>query len=1032
MDSIQIRQTFLDFFEKKQHKIVASAPMVVKDDPTLMFINAGMNQFKDLFLGNAEVKFNRIADTQKCLRVSGKHNDLEEVGVDTYHHTMFEMLGNWSFGDYFKKEAIEWAWELLVDVYGIDKNKLYFTVFEGDDQDGTPLDQEAYDLWKGVLERNGLTENQILKCDKKDNFWEMGDTGPCGPCSEIHIDLRSDEEIAKIPGVELVNEDHPQVVEIWNLVFMEFNRMANGELKNLPAKHVDTGMGFERLAMVMQNKKSNYDTDIFSPLMDKISEVSGINYQNTLDTSVKTDVAIRVIADHVRAVAFSIADGQLPSNTGAGYVIRRILRRGIRYGYSFLNVKEPFIYQLVDVLVNQMQATFPEIKTQQDIITKVIKEEEESFLRTLSKGIQRLSEYRRNKLIESIHNYLIENNIESSNNWIMNESQHKPDLFLPNLQLGIDIHDSSDLGGHKQVKSKTPYQTEPEFYHLRLNLEQIEKQSQILDKLSSIKNGDNIFRDFKYNLFVSREFAFELYDTFGFPIDLTKLIVEELRGKVDEVGFGIELQKQKERSRAATKIEAADWIELREDDVEEFIGYDYTEADIYITKYRKVAAKGEEFYQLVFNLTPFYPEGGGQVGDSGFIEFKEEKIEIFDTKKENNLIVHFSKEIPQDVNAQFIAVVDEEVRGLTARNHTATHLMHQALREVLGTHVEQKGSLVNSEYLRFDFSHFQKVTDEEIAKIEALVNSRIQEKFELNEYRAIPIKLAEEKGAMMLFGEKYGDVVRMIECGESRELCGGIHVDTTADIELFKVKSEGSVASGIRRIEALTSKGAGEWLVSKLSHIAVSLESFSSINSFPKEILSEIESLYKSYEKDFKQLGSEQEIFWPKAVRDDIKNLELGLMHLNQAKISKNIIDKVNKFKKELSKAGKQDNKAQIKLVREALLNQIEVVDGVNVIAQKIDLDDSAAIKDLAFQLKAQVENLFLILGAEVNEKPNLTIVVADNLVTEKELHAGNIIREAAKEMQGGGGGQPFFATAGGKNVAGIEAAIAKAKSFLK
>ena len=679
-----------------------------------------------------------------------------------------------------------------------------------------------------------------------------------------------------------------------------------------------------------------------------------------------------------------------------------------------------------------MQATFPEIKAQQDIITKVIKEEEESFLRTLSKGIQRLSEYRRNKLIESIHNYLIENNIESSNNWIMNESQHKPDLFLPNLQLGIDIHDSSDLGGHKQVKSKTPYQTEPEFYHLRLNLEQIEKQSQILDKLSSIKNGDNIFRDFKYNLFVSREFAFELYDTFGFPIDLTKLIVEELRGKVDEVGFGIELQKQKERSRAATKIEAADWIELREDDVEEFIGYDYTEADIYITKYRKVAAKGEEFYQLVFNLTPFYPEGGGQVGDSGFIEFKEEKIEIFDTKKENNLIVHFSKEIPQDVNAQFIAVVDEEVRGLTARNHTATHLMHQALREVLGTHVEQKGSLVNSEYLRFDFSHFQKVTDEELAKIEALVNSRIQEKFELNEYRAIPIKKAEEKGAMMLFGEKYGDVVRMIEFGESRELCGGIHVSSTSEIELFKINSEGSVASGIRRIEASTSQRAAWILKNKVEIISVYerlLPKLIDANIFNELVQIKLD-LISEYKK---VIGASNHIEFESVVnRSDLENINRAITDLTRFKLPKNIIDALTAKKKELSKAGKQDNKEQTKLIRETLLNKIEVVDGVNVIAQKIDLDDSAAIKDLAFQLKAQVENLFLVLGAEVNEKPNLTIVVADNLVTEKELHAGNIIREAAKEMQGGGGGQPFFATAGGKNVAGIEVAIAKAKSFLK
>jgi len=924
MNSREIRKKYLEFFNSKEHQIVSSAPMVVKNDPTLMFTNAGMNQFKDLFLGNSEIKHARITDTQKCLRVSGKHNDLEEVGVDTYHHTMFEMLGNWSFGDYFKKEAIEWAWELLVDVYGIDKNKLYFTVFEGDEKDGTSMDQEAYDLWKTILEKNGLGTDKIIKANKKDNFWEMGETGPCGPCSEIHIDLRSDDEIAKLPGLELVNEDHPQVVEIWNLVFMEFNRMANGELKSLPAQHVDTGMGFERLAMVLQNKKSNYDTDVFGPLIDKISEISGIKYEYTLDVSVKTDVAIRVIADHVRAVAFAIADGQLPSNTGAGYVIRRILRRGIRYGYSFLNVKEPFINQLVAVLVDQMGDFFPELKSQQDIITKVIREEEDSFLRTLAKGIQRFENY-----------------LSSAND--------------------------------KTIDGK---------------------------------------------------FAFELYDTFGFPIDLTELLALENEFHVDMPGFSEELLKQKERSRAATKIETADWVELREDDVEEFIGYDYTEADIYITKYRKVAAKGEEFYQLVFNLTPFYPEGGGQIGDSGYIEFGEEKVEIFDTKKENNLIVHFSKELPSDVNAQFIAVVDESVRSLTAKNHTATHLMHQALREVLGTHVEQKGSLVNSEYLRFDFSHFQKVTDEEITKIEDLVNSRIQENFELNEYRGIPIKKAEEKGAMMLFGEKYGDVVRMIEFGESRELCGGIHVDTTADIELFKVKAEGSVASGIRRIEALTSNGAGLFLKEKIEVLDKN-----NATQFVPDLKGKMDNLRASFVDDYGKVSGVDDLSADsKEAKSDINST---ITALTKIKVGKDIIDALTVKKKELSKAGKQDNVEQTKVIKEQLLSQVEEINGINVITQKIEMNDAAAIKGLAFQLKGQIENLFLVLGAEVNGKPSLTIVISEELSKSKDLHAGNIIREAAKEMRGGGGGQPFFATAGGSYVDGIEAAIEKAKSFL-
>jgi alanyl-tRNA synthetase len=787
------------------------------------------------------------------------------------------------------------------------------------------MDQEAYDLWKSILEKNGLTTDKIIKANKKDNFWEMGETGPCGPCSEIHVDLRSDEEIEKVPGLDLVNEDHPQVVEIWNLVFMEFNRMSNGELKPLPAKHVDTGMGFERLAMVLQNKKSNYDTDVFGPLIDKISEISGVKYEYTLDVSVKTDVAIRVIADHVRAVAFAIADGQLPSNTGAGYVIRRILRRGIRYGYSFLNVKEPFINELVEVLVAQMGDFFPELKAQQELITNVIKEEEDSFLRTLAKGIQRFDNY-----------------LDSAND--------------------------------KTIDGK---------------------------------------------------FAFELYDTFGFPIDLTELLALENQFHVDMPGFTEELLKQKERSRAAGKIVAEDWMELREDDVEEFVGYDRTEAEVYITKYRKVLAKGKEMYQLVFQITPFYAEGGGQIGDTGYIQTPYEKVEIIDTKKENNLIIHFVDKLPEDYYTKFQAIVNKDVRSLTARNHTATHLLHQALREVLGTHVEQKGSLVNSEYLRFDFSNFEKVSNAKIIEIEDLVNSRIKENFKLNEYRAIPIEEAEDKGAIMLFGEKYGDVVRMIEFGESRELCGGIHVEETAQIELFKVKSEGSVASGIRRIEAVTSNGAGLFLKDKIEVLDKN-----DAAQFVPDLKKNLDLLRTEFVKQYGLVSEMLPI--EDSGKDKKSDINSAITALTKIKVSKDIIDALMAKKKSLSKAGKKDNATQIGIVKEELLASVQIIDGVNVIAQKIELDDSGAIKDLAFQLKAQVENMYLVLGAAINGKPNLTIVVSEELSKAKDLHAGNIIREAAKEMRGGGGGQPFFATAGGSNIDGIEAAIEKAKSFLK
>lgn len=930
MTSQEIRETFLNFFAQKQHKVVASAPMVIKNDPTLLFTNAGMNQFKDLFLGNAPIVDARITDTQKCLRVSGKHNDLEEVGVDTYHHTMFEMLGNWSFGNYFKKEAIEWAWELLVEVYKINKNRLYFTVFEGDEKDGTAQDDEAFGLWKNLLEKNGLTTDKILKANKKDNFWEMGDTGPCGPCSEIHVDLRSEEEIVKKPGKELVNNDHPQVVEIWNLVFMEFNRLANGTLQPLPAKHVDTGMGFERLAMVLQHKKSNYDTDIFSPLTDKIAQISGIAYKNSLDTQHKTDVAIRVIADHVRAVAFSIADGQLPSNNGAGYVIRRILRRAIRYGYSFLDQKEAFIYRLVEVLANQMGEAFPELNTQQELITNVIKEEEDSFLRTLDKGITRFENY-------------------------------------------------------------------------------------ISRKTSSTING---------------VFAFELYDTFGFPIDLTQLMANENGFNVDMEGFHKELKQQKNRSRAATKIEAGDWNKIRNVQGLHFIGYDNLACETQIVTYRKINSKGKEFFQLVLEKTPFYPEGGGQVGDVGYIESDGEKIEVLDTKKENNLIVHFTANLPKNVNAPIKAVVSQPQRKLAAYNHTATHLLHQALRTILGTHVEQKGSLVNPDYLRFDFSHFQKVTDEELQQIETFVNAKIADSISLNEHRELPIKEAEKQGAMMLFCEKYGEKVRMIQFGDSKELCGGIHVKNTKEINLFKIISEGSVAAGIRRIEARTNVGAAFYLKEKIDVIAKH-----QLKELVNEtLLKKIQNIQNQLLSDYKkvsELPPSVSISTPSNNAPPLEVLSSAISDFTKIKLDASIVDELNNIKKNKLKATEQNDKENAKQIKAELLNELQNINGINIITKKLTDIDAATIKDVAFQLKAQFNNLYLVLGTEMNGKPNLTIAISENLATEKKLHAGNIIREAAKEMHGGGGGQPFFATAGGSNAAGLDAAIKKALSFL-
>jgi alanyl-tRNA synthetase len=871
MNTEEIRRKFLEYFETKNHQVVESAPMVIKNDPTLMFTNAGMNQFKEFFLGNTEAKNKRVTDTQKCLRVSGKHNDLEEVGVDTYHHTMFEMLGNWSFGDYFKEEAIDWAWDLLTNVYKLDKDRLYVTVFEGDEKDGVSLDQESIDFWKKYM-----PEDRILKCDKKDNFWEMGETGPCGPCSEIHMDIRPQSEIDKIPGAEMVNEDHPQVIEIWNLVFMQYNRKADRSLESLPEMHVDTGMGLERLAMVIQGVTSNYDTDIFQALIKDLESVSGKTYGK----DEKTDIAFRVISDHIRAIAFSITDGQLPSNTGAGYVIRRILRRAIRYGYQTLELKEPFMNKLVPTLIKMMGASFKELESQKDIITKVILEEEQSFFRTLEQGI---------KLIN--------------------------DLI---------------------------YKTKSE--------------------------GSNI---------LSGEKVFELYDTFGFPVDLTSLIARENGLSIDEAGFETELNKQKDRSRKATTIESGDWTELIQTQDEKFTGYDSLEEQIKIVRYRKVKQKNKEFFQLVFDKTPFYAEGGGQVGDSGYIQNGEEKTSIFNTKRENNLIVHFAEKLPTEINAEFKASVNSNKRKLTARNHTATHLLHYALRSVLGTHVEQKGSLVNADYLRFDFSHYSKMEDDEIEKVESMVNKMIEDAIGLDEYREIAIAEAQEKGAMALFGEKYGDTVRMIQFGDSRELCGGIHVQNTAEIRLFKIKSESAIAAGIRRVEAITSEKAIAFF-----------EDAENIKSEIAEVLKNPKDLVKS------------------VIELQEKNNALS------KEIEKLKSEKAGSFKKELN-------------------DKIEAFNGINFLGIKTDLD-AGSVKNILFQLKAEKENLFAIIGTEDNGKAVLSIVISDNLVEEKDLDAGKMVRElAGKHIQGGGGGQKFFATAGGKNASGLIPAIEEAKAML-
>ncbi len=869
MKSQDIRTKFLNFFKDKQHAIVPSAPMVLKDDPTLMFVNSGMAPFKEYFLGNAKPKHNRIADTQKCLRVSGKHNDLEEVGYDKYHHTFFEMLGNWSFGDYFKKEAIAWAWELLTEVYRLNKDNLYVTVFEGDKEDNLPMDKEAYDFWKATIQKD-----HILFGNKKDNFWEMGEQGPCGPCSEIHVDIRSEEEKIKVPGKNLVNKDHPHVVEIWNLVFMQYNRKANGSLENLPNKHIDTGMGFERLCMVLQNVQSNYDTDVFTPIIREIETITNTTYGKVE----KTDIAIRVIADHVRAVAFSIADGQLPSNTGAGYVIRRILRRAVRYGFTFLDKKEPFIYRLVEILSKKMGTTFPELKNQKQLIENVIKEEEASFLRTLDQGLI------------------------------------------------------------------------------------------LLDKIIKNTRGEEI----------SGKKAFELYDTYGFPIDLTALILNEKGLSLDEAGFKEELEKQKSRSRTASEMSTDDWTVLIDDCEEEFVGYDTLEAQVKLTRYRKISSKKDgELYQVVFNKTPFYAEGGGQVGDKGYLEDAHgDIVYILDTKKENNVIIHFTKNLPKHIDETFKAVVDGKQRYRTACNHTATHLLHQALREVLGEHVEQKGSAVHSKYFRFDFSHFAKVTVEQLRDVENFVNARIDGKLPLEENRSISMENALQDGAIALFGEKYGDAVRTIRFGQSIELCGGTHVQNTADIWHFKIRSESAIAAGIRRIEAIT-------------YDAV---------------------------KDF-YFENNRAFFEIKDLLNNAKNPVKAVTDLQNE--NANLKNQIQEFLKDKARNLKGE-----------LINELVEVNGVQLLAKQLDLDASG-LKDLSFELGKDYNNLFLVFATEQDGKVMLSCYISKELVKTKNLDAGNIVRELGKYILGGGGGQPFYATAGGKNPDGIKEALEAARNYI-
>ncbi len=871
MTSQEIRAAFLSYFKDKNHQVVPSAPMVLKNDPTLMFTNAGMNPFKDIFLGNRKPDSRRVTNTQKCLRVTGKHNDLEEVGHDTYHHTMFEMLGNWSFGDYFKEEAIRWAWEFLTVHMKLDPGRIYVTVFEGDEKDGVERDLEAAGIW-GTL----LSPRQILDGSKKDNFWEMGETGPCGPCSEIHIDLRDEQDRKKVGGAKLVNSGHPLVIEIWNLVFIQYNRKANGQLDTLPEKHVDTGMGFERLCMALQGKKSNYDTDLFQTIISTLAKNTGHLYGN----DPMPDVAMRVVADHLRAISFSIADGQLPSNNKAGYVIRRILRRAVRYGYTYLGQKEPFINKLVPVLASTMGESFPELQAQQELIQKVIREEEQSFLSTLETGMRLLD----------------------------------------------DLVEKAGRSESREISGKE---------------------------------------------------AFSLYDTFGFPLDLTELILSEKGMRVNREEFRIEMDAQKNRSKKAAATESGDWVELLAGDHGEFVGYDRLTTDIRITRYRKVVAQQKEVYHLVFNLTPFYAESGGQVGDRGFIEAGGERTEIIDTKKENELIIHIAKQLPSDPGATFHAVVDTERRIKTANSHTATHLMHNALREVLGKHVEQKGSLVEPEYLRFDFSHFQKMTDEEIREVEHRVNRMIRQNSEMEEHRSLPMTKALRMGAMALFGEKYGDAVRVIRFGESVELCGGTHVKATGQIGVFRIFRESSIAAGIRRIEAFTGEIAERYIDENMDMMRQIASTFENQKDLVKAVKGALEENSK--------LAKQVEQFQHNMLGVIARNLEQKLEHIGDH----------------------------------------------GVIVSRVDLDNPAHLRDLSFQVRSRFPNISLILGTEIGGKAHLSIMLSDSLIRDTGLNASSMIREVSVEIQGGGGGQPFFATAGGKNPAGIDRALSKARKLI-
>jgi alanyl-tRNA synthetase len=869
MDAKHIRSTFLQFFESKKHRIVPSAPIVNKNDPTLLFTNSGMNQFKDFFLGNKKTEFTRIADTQKCLRVSGKHNDLEEVGIDTYHHTMFEMLGNWSFGDYFKQDAIHWAWELLTEEYKLPKDRLYVTVFEGDAKENLHPDEEAFQFWRAYV-----PENRILYGNKKDNFWEMGDTGPCGPCSEIHIDLRPQEDIDKTPGQQLVNNDHPQVIEIWNLVFMQFNRKADGSLEPLPESHVDTGMGFERLVRAIQGKTSNYDTDVFQPMIQQVSADSGIAYGKAEET----DIAMRVMVDHIRAIAFAVADGQLPSNTGAGYVIRRILRRAVRYAFTFLNLKEPYLYKLVPVLGREMGDFFPELLQQQDFIMRVIQEEEASFLRTLDIGLRRL-----NELIS---------------------------------------------GGARAVSGAE---------------------------------------------------AFELYDTFGFPLDLTALIARERGLTVDEAGFTTEMEKQKQRSKQAASSETGDWITVHPSKTPtEFVGYTELSTKASILRYRQVKEKNKTRYQLVLDRTPFYAESGGQIGDTGYITDGQERVRIVDTKKENDLIVHYVEHLPKNLEATFDALIDTDKRYQTQNNHTATHLLHAALRRVLGEHVQQRGSLVNEKGLRFDFSHFAKMTDEELQKVEDLVNERVRQNIALQSETDVPLAEARDRGAMALFGEKYGDTVRVItfDPAYSVELCGGTHVPATGQIGLFKIISESSVSAGVRRVEAITARTAEVWVRQQ----QLQLEELRQLLKNPKDITGAVQSLMEERQR-----------------------LQKNVEEMQQ--------EKASGMRNELAQAATDIN-------------------GLQVIVQQVEVPNAEVLRNLAYELRQKFDRLFLVLAANIEGKPQIAVMFSDALVQERGLNAGNVVRELAKEIKGGGGGQAFFATAGGKDINGLPAVVEKARAL--